>query len=54
MTLVVRRDFREFKRALPQAGVALLVFLAVVLPWIVNLNTVGGWPATKSMKPCGP
>ena len=47
LALLIRRDFREFRQVVPQIGVGILLFLAVVAPWIIELYRVGGKSALQ-------
>jgi len=47
LVLLIRRDFGEFRRIVPQIGVGVLLFLAVVAPWVIELYRVGGKPALQ-------
>jgi len=42
LTLIVFRDFGEFKRIVPQIAVGVLVFAAIAAPWIIELYRIGG------------
>lgn len=48
ITLLLRRDLKELKSILPQIGVGLVIFGAIVAPWIIGLYKAGGSPAIKA------
>lgn len=47
LTLLIYRDFGEFKRIVPQIGVGILLFLLIVAPWIIDLYNKGGKQAIQ-------
>jgi len=47
LVLLIYRDFKEFKRIAPQIGVGILLFIAIVAPWIVGLYFTGGGNALR-------